>query len=47
MVAEQKYRSDLYYRINGFPIQISRLRERKEDISELTQGCENSASPVN
>jgi formate hydrogenlyase transcriptional activator len=37
MVAEHKYRSDLYYRINGFPIVIPPLRERKEDIPELTR----------
>jgi formate hydrogenlyase transcriptional activator len=37
MVADHKYRSDLYYRINGFPITIPPLRERKEDIPELTR----------
>jgi formate hydrogenlyase transcriptional activator len=37
MVAEHKYRSDLYYRINGFPITIPPLRERTEDIPELTR----------
>jgi len=45
MIREGKFREDLFYRLNVFPIEIPPLRERREDIPPLANYFVSKLSP--
>ncbi|RZI43733.1 sigma-54-dependent Fis family transcriptional regulator [Herbaspirillum sp. HC18] len=47
LVKQGKFRSDLYYRLNAYQINIPPLRERKEDVSLLAKQFLQKYSAIN
>ena len=47
MCDEDRFRKDLYYRLNVFPIEIPPLRDRIEDIPNLAAGFLRKMNQVN
>jgi formate hydrogenlyase transcriptional activator len=48
MLCEKQFRSDLYFRLNTFPISVPPLRERREDVTSLVKFfAENCVRRIN
>lgn len=45
LISQRKFRKDLYYRINIFPVYLPPLRERKGDIQLLTEHFLKKSAP--
>lgn len=46
-ISKQRFREDLYFRLNVIPIRVPALRERKEDVLPLAQFFLNKYSALN
>lgn len=45
LVAQERFRQDLYFRLNTFPIRLPPLRERREDILLLAESMLSRVAP--
>ena len=43
MVVDREFRSDLYYRLNVFPVRLLALREHREEVTPLVRHFVNGS----